>query len=256
MSSTLQKSLRIIECLALSDEPRGISETARELDLDKSAVQRVFQTLHATGYLEKVPGSTKYRLTLRLWELGAPIIERHEVRRLIHPILRFGANISGFTAFLTWADPPYVTYLDKVEGIHGRTYTAEPGRRVPIYRAASGKAILAFLPDIDLTELLDPNAPDAPENLPDPRNLEKELEEIRQRLYAVSESGTVQGVNSVAAPIWQGDCAPVGSVLLTADASKMPAAKFDEFGQTVMSMAEEATRALGGTPRGGVSLTR
>jgi len=253
MSTTLRKSLAILECLSHSDEPRGISEMARELNLDKSAVQRIFQTLHAEGYLEKVPGSSKYRLSLRLWELGAPIIERHDIRRQIHPILRFGANISGFTAFLTWADFPYVVYLDKVEGVHGRTYSAEPGRRVPIFRAASGKAILAFLPDVDVAALIASTKPDVGFRLPNAEELSEELVEIRNRMFAVSVSGTVQGVNSVAAPIWQDQGVPVGSVLLTADAMKMPAERFDEFGQIVMSMAEEATRALGGTIRGGVS---
>jgi IclR family transcriptional regulator, KDG regulon repressor len=249
MSTTLRKSLIILECLSQSDEPRGISETARELDMDKSAVQRIFQTLQAEGYLEKAPGSSKYRLTLRLWQLGAPIIERHDIRRQIHPILRFGANTSGFTAFLTWADFPSVLYLDKVEGIHGRTYSAEQGRRVPIYKAASGKAILAFLPDVNIPELL-ANSEGGDGNS---GALITELAEIRERLFAVSVSGTVQGVNSVAAPVWRTQGPPVGSVLLTADSSKMPESRFSEFGEIVMSMAEEATRALGGTIRGGVA---
>ena len=254
MSTTLLKSLTIVEYLARTDRPQGISETARALDLDKSAVQRVFQTLHGAGYLERVEGSSKYRLSLRLWELGAQIIGRHDIRRLVHPILRFGARLSGFTAFFTLADFPSVLYLDKVEGVHGRTYSAEPGHRVPIHWTASGKAVLAFLGDLDLDRLSDGPHAATEGRRPRPTDraaLAAELAEIRSQMYAVSESGSIQGVNSVAAPVWHAEAVPVGSVVLTAAASKMPAERFEEFGQTVISMADEATRSLGGTFRGG-----
>ena len=249
MSSTLRKSLRVIECLSRSDHPRGISDTARELEMDKSAVQRIFQTLQGEGYLEKAPNTSRYRLTLKLWELGSPLISRHELRRNVHPILRYGAKVSGFTAFFTWADFPEIVYLDKVEGIHGRTYTAEPGMRNPIWLTAGGKAVLGHLPASAIDELVDVTRtrPDLPP-IDDDRlaALKNELVEIQRRNFAASEGGTMPNINSVAAAVWHDNPEPVGSVILTADNVNMPAADFDSFGATVVSMAEEATRALGG----------
>ncbi len=249
MSSTLRKSLRVIECLSRSEHPRGISDMARELEMDKSAVQRIFQTLQSEGYLEKAPNTSRYRLTLKLWELGSPIIARHELRRHVHPILRYGAKVSGFTAFFTWADFPEIVYLDKVEGIHGRTYTAEPGQRNPVWLTAGGKAVLAQRPGDALKELADVirDRPDlTPIDAARLKALKGELADIRQRKFAISEGGTMPGINSVAAAVWHDQPEPVGSVVLTADNAAMPADNFDSFGATVISMAEEATRALGG----------
>ena len=121
--------------------------------MNKSAVQRIIATLKETGYVEKAPDTTKYRLTLSIWELGSHVVDQHQARRLIHPVLRFAAQSTGFTAFLAYLSFPFVVYLDKVEGAHGRVHTAEPGSRIPMTRTAAGKAILAFLPDSDLIEL-------------------------------------------------------------------------------------------------------
>ena len=81
MSTTIRKCLRVLESLALSENGRGISELSRELHLNKSAVQRIFRTLLEAGYVEKT--ASRYRPTLRIWELGSSVIARHEVQRLV-----------------------------------------------------------------------------------------------------------------------------------------------------------------------------
>lgn len=66
MSTTIRKGLRVIEYLAHAGGPRGISEIARRIGMNKSAVQRIISTLKETGYVEKAPDTAKYRLTLSI----------------------------------------------------------------------------------------------------------------------------------------------------------------------------------------------
>ncbi len=251
MSTTILKGLRVIEFLAHAKEPKGISELAREIEMNKSAVQRVVSTLSNAGYVEQAPGTSKYRLTLSIWELGSHVVDRHQARRLLHPILRFGAQSTGFTVFLSYLSFPFVVYLDKVEGAHGRSHTAEPGSRIPITLTAAGKAVLAFLPDEKL-QGLDQDHSDwtgyvnfAATPL---EALREEIETIRERRYAVSEGGMKQGVNSIAAPIWWREHQPYGSIVVTADQVNLSPERFSEIGARVVGMAEEATLALGGVP--------
>jgi len=249
MSSTVIKGLKVIEYLAHAKEAKGISEIAREISMNKSAVQRILNTLYASDYVEQAPGTSKYQLTLSIWELGSYVVERHQARRLLHPILRFGAQSTGFTAFLSYASFPFVVYLDKVEGAHGRAHSAEPGRRVPITRTAAGKAVLAFLPQEDLSKLdkewLDWTGYVRSEPI-SIDTIKAEIEDIRQRRYATSEGGLRPGVNSLAAPIWWRDERPYGSLVLTADEQNMPRDAFAEIGAKIVAMSEEATLALGG----------
>ncbi|MEQ8654869.1 MAG: IclR family transcriptional regulator [Kiloniellales bacterium] len=249
MSTTIRKGLQVLQYLAHAPAPQGMSEIARAIDLNKSAVQRILNTLHATDYVEKAPGTSKYQLTLSIWELGSHVVERHEARRLLHPILRFGAQNSGYTAFLAYRSFPFIVYLDKVEGTHGRPYSAEPGSRVPITTTAAGKAVLAYLPEEDIARLDEPHT-DWTGYLPfksgDISGLRAELAEVRRRRYATSAGGLKPGVNSVAAAIWWRETEPYGSLILTADEQKLTEERFEEVGAMVAGMADDATAALGG----------
>ena len=249
MSSTVLKGLKVIEYLAHARAARGISEIARDIGMDKSAVQRILNALSSAGYVEQAPDSSKYLLTLSIWELGSHVVERHEARRLVHPILRFGAQSTGYTVFLSYLSFPFVVYLDKVEGAHGRTYSAEPGSRVPITRTAAGKAVLAFLPDEDIATLAQERMDwtgYVRSEVKKPHEVQAEIEQIRRQRYATSEGGLKAGVNSVAAPIWWRDERPYGSIVLTADEKNLPSSDFAFVGTRVADMADEATRALGG----------
>lgn len=247
MSSTLAKGLRVLEALAASDSARGISEFARELKLDKSAVQRIFQTLTAEGYIEKDLSSSQYKPTLRLWELGSVVISRNETRRLVHPILRYAAKTSGLNVYFAWADFPDVIYLDKVEGEKGRPNSSDPGHRIPLHIAASGRAILAFLEPQQVTKLeksIDKSSEYDADYL---KRLRTDLKLIQQRLYASTERGSSSRINSVAAPVWgPASNVPMGSIVLTSDSATLPHSDFERTGALAVSTGEQATRMLGG----------
>jgi len=248
MSSTLAKGLRVLEALAASDSARGISEFARELKLDKSAVQRIFQTLAAEGYIEKDAGSSQYKPTLRLWELGSVVIGRNETRRLLHPILRYAAKTSGLTVYFAWADFPDVIYLDKVEGEKGRPNSSDPGHRIPLHVAASGRAILAFLDQQHLPKIEKAIEKQGEFEADYTKRLRADLKVIQQRLYACTERGSTSRINSVAAPVWgPASALPVGSIVLTSDSATLPHADFERIGALAVSTGEQATRMLGGS---------
>ncbi|WP_428249725.1 IclR family transcriptional regulator [Ferrovibrio sp.] len=244
MSTTLRKSLRILEVLATSEAPRGISELSREIKMNKSAVQRIFQTLADEGYIEKAPGTSRYKSTLRLWELGASVIAQNETRRLIRPILRYAAKVSSLTSYFAWADYPDIIYLDKVEGEKGRPNSSDPGQRSPMYAAASGRAILAFLETEKIAKVL--HQIEAGGDAGDYSNLAAECAMIRERHYATSERGSTSRISSVAAPVWGTGPLPVGSIVLTSDAATLPREDFDRVGLLAVSIAEQASRVLGG----------
>jgi len=243
VSTTLLKCLKVIETLAQSEEPRGISELAREVDLNKSAIQRIFKTLEQSGYVEKAGSSARYQLTLKIWQIGARVIERHDIRRQIHPILRYGAKASGLTLYFVIAEFPDAVYLDKVEGEKGRPQSSEPGRRVPMHLTASGKAILAFLPEPARDEIYRGVDVAAKRRA----KLDRELQQIRADHFSTSISGSIAGVNSVAAPVWGTRGEPIGSLCITGDAGVMPDGELAAFGQQAVALADQATRVIGGS---------
>ena len=249
MSTTILKGMQVMEYLAFTKEPKGISEIAIDIDMNKSAVQRILNTFLEAGYIERAKGSRKYQLTLSLWELGSYVVSRHEARRLIHPILRYGSQATGCTAFLTYISFPFVVYLDKVEGTHGRGNSSEPGLRIPITSTASGLASLAYLPSRMKTRIASPSCDwtgYVKFSAVEPESLHSTIKTIRKLGYSTSVSAVTRGVNAVAAPIWWQSDIPYGSIVLTANEKNMPESDFSNFGNKVLDMAEEATVALGG----------
>lgn len=250
MSQTFIKGLRVLEALAHSDAPRGLSELARGLDMNQSAVQRLLNSLVTAGYAEKVDATRKYQLTYSLWELGMRSIADNAARRRIHPTLRLGAHVTGLTCFFALAAPPFVIYLDRVEGVRGRPHSAEPGRKVAITATASGRAIVPYLPARARAALTRP-ATDWSGYVRFEGIAQDELDvmvrQIRRDRYAFSQSGVRKGMNSVAAPVWTNRPMPLGSIVLTASETELSAEDIPLYGARALELAEEATVSLGGT---------
>ena len=73
MNNTLVKGLQLLEVLARSREPQGVSDLATQLSLGKSNVHRLLQALVELGYVLKDETTAQYQVSLRLWELGAAV---------------------------------------------------------------------------------------------------------------------------------------------------------------------------------------
>src|SRR5437016_5187744 len=88
METTLVKGLKMLEAVARSDGPRGVSELARELGVTRSNAHRLLQTLSALGYVRHDVERGQYESTLRLFELGSGIVARLDLRTVAHPIMQ------------------------------------------------------------------------------------------------------------------------------------------------------------------------
>ena len=76
MDKAFIKGLRLLEALALSDQPRGVTDLARDLKFTKSNVHRLLATLQTQGFVRQVPPHSTYELTTKLWILGSHVIQR------------------------------------------------------------------------------------------------------------------------------------------------------------------------------------
>lgn len=249
MSQTLTKGLKVLEALAHSPDPRGLSELARSLDMNQSAVQRHLNALVAAGYAEQPKGSRKYQSTISLWELGMRSIADNSARRLLRPTLRLGAQATNYTCFFALLTFPFVTYFERVEGVRSQPHSAELGQKIPIPATASGKAMLPHLPQA-MREALARDSTDWSGHVPysgvPMEHLEQITMEVRNNRYAVSQGGVRKGRNSVAAPVWADGPVPFGSIVLTAGENELPPEAFPSVGAKVLELAEEATISLGG----------
>lgn len=140
------KGLNLLTALAQSKDTRALTSLANELELTKSNVHRMLKTLVDQGFAEQVGEKGHYRPTLRLWELGAQILARHDVVGIAREHMPLLAESTGETVHLSVLHGVEVVYLDKIEGTQAvRSYT-RVGARAPAWCVATGKALLAHHP--------------------------------------------------------------------------------------------------------------
>lgn len=241
MDSTTVKALVVIEALSLSEEPRGVAELSRQLGYSKSNTFRILSTLASQGYVRSHPETGRYSLTLKIWEQGVRVIDRQPVRRVAHAQLKMLFVQLNETVLLSVFDFPHVLYIDKMEGDYPVRASARVGWRAPAWRTASGKSLLAYQPDEVITKMVDDGLL-AQDSLP---AFKKELEEVRQRGFALSFNGSRPGVNSVSAPIWGPEALPVAALSVSGPAERFSPERMLGMSTSVMNAATRISESLG-----------
>ena len=209
MDSTTKKGFQLLELLAQSDEPRAVSDVARETGLTRSNVQRTLATLCELGYAEQDPASSRYYPSLRLWEMGIPVLSRNEVVRAARARLLALYNETGETTLLCLRQGDEIVYVNKLESQTPIRMSCAIGTRLPLHATATGRVIAAYLPDADRARICDA-APTQGKTA-----LAGELVAIRARGFAVSIGAYRRGVNSIAVPVHASADGVEASIALT-----------------------------------------
>jgi DNA-binding IclR family transcriptional regulator len=216
------RALGVLELLALSPEAARLSAVALALGLQKSTTHRILSTLTSLGYVEQVAETGCYRATLKLWELGASAINEHPVARVARPFLHELHRATGETVSLTMLAGDEVLYLDKIVSPRAIRFTTRVGSRVPAPLTAGGKVLLAHQRDPRAS--IKRSAARIERSRPlDVEALVRELEEVRERGYAISSYSP--GVISVAAPVMARDGRAAAALSVSAPVERVTAKK-------------------------------
>ncbi len=199
MDTTSVKALRALEWLCRRDTPTGVTEMSTALGMVKSNAHRVLTTLEAMGYAASLQDG-RYQATLKMWEVGSSVLDRLDVKQVAHPEMEALSKLSGETVHLSLLDGPDVVYIDKVESSQPVRAYSRIGGRAPGHTVATGKALLAFVDDLDalLPKRL---AEYTPLSIRDRDVLKKELESVRRQGYSINRGEWREGVCGVGAPI-------------------------------------------------------
>ncbi len=242
------RAARLLELIGDLGEG-GVSDLARRLGWTKSTVHRFASTLTRIGYLEQDAKTGRYRLGLRLFELGNSAIRARELRHQAVPILEALMQATQETVHLAVLDEARmeVVYVHKVEPPQAIRLYTEIGAHHPAYCAATGKAILAFLPEARRARLLQGATlrPATPRTIVDPDVLVTHLAEIRQRGYAVDDEEYREGVRGVAAPVFDHTGQVVAAVNVGGPASRLTPERITMLAPLVQQAASEIASNLG-----------
>jgi len=245
MDTTLLKGLKVLEALAASSAPRGVSELARALGLTKSNVHRTLQTLAAAGYVRPAALAGSYECTLKLFEMASGVVARIDVRQVADPFMQQLAKLTKETIHLSILDGLEVIYLNKIESPHPVRAYSSIGGRAPAHCVASGKALLAWQGDAVLQQLPAHLAAPTPRSLATREALLDELARIRRQGYAVNRGEWRETVGGLAAIVFDAAGAPAAAIGISGPLERLRPAAMRKYSQLVTEAALGLSRALG-----------
>ena len=198
---SIRKAFRILELLA-EESPRGVTEIASGLGLEKSGVSRLLKGLADLGYARADARRGQYNLGPRILRLARPYLEGDPLVREAQPLLRElarDAHASAHVAVIAEDDLVIVAKQPSPERIQVATWV---GGGTSLHASAMGKILLASLPERELGRFLGrPLERFTDRTLTDPRRLRKELDEVRRRGYSLESEEEHPGVGCIGAPV-------------------------------------------------------
>jgi DNA-binding IclR family transcriptional regulator len=200
------KAFAILDVLARRDEGLGLSELAAAAGLGKSTALGILAALEEVRAVERDPSTRRYTLGLQLFELGRAVDARLDLKDLARPILGRLMDKSRQSVFLGVRSGDHVTVLDVVESREDLKIAAPVGTRLPLLAGATGKALLACLPEADALALVRRKGLRryTPRSITEPDRYMEALAEVRRNGFAFDDEEYMPGVRAVASPILGG----------------------------------------------------
>lgn len=216
--ATVQSVARALDIIEFFTNPTELSLTdiADRMEISKSSVLAMINTLTIYGYLEKTPDK-KYRLGLRLFELGKQVESRMDYWEEARPFCReLAEKYQTSVHFATYTEGD-VVYIGRVESEDSVVAYSQVGKRAPMYCTGTGKVILAYLPE-EYTEkyvFSNPMEKLTENTITDHGEFLAELENIRRLGYSLERQEQKLGLECIAAPIFNYRGEPQFSLLLS-----------------------------------------
>ncbi|WP_340098694.1 IclR family transcriptional regulator [Salinibaculum salinum] len=194
------RTFRIVESLKQMDGAR-VTELARELDMANSTVHRHLQSLLENKYVVKK--GDVYHLGMRFLDIGDYVRNRREVFRLAEDKVNQLAEKTDERGEFLVEEYGEIVFVHREVGDNAVQADSHIGKRLPIHATSAGKAIMAFLPDERVSEIIEQKGLESyTENtITDEETLRDELEQIREDHVAFAQQEYIQQLNSVSVPI-------------------------------------------------------
>lgn len=244
--NSLARAVRILEAFG-HNEKMGVTEISKKLGLPKSSTHEIVSTLVTEGILEKDQNNSRYWLGVKLFELGNRARANLEIRKVATPFLKELNEYFDETVHLTILDSSEVLYVECFESTKRlRTYSVI-GVRAPLYCTAVGKAIMAFLPEEEILNIIkEKGLPRfTPNTITEKEHLMKELSKIREKGYAVDNMEHEEGVRCIGAPIRSHSGEVFASISLSGPSQRINLEKSSDAAGRIITAANEISRKMG-----------
>jgi DNA-binding IclR family transcriptional regulator len=193
------------------------------------------------GYV-MVDEDYNYSLGTKILGLARVVLDTMNLPKMAQPYLHELSQLSQETAFMSILDDTKILYIAKEEGPQVQAsqsfqMRSNVGTRLDLHSSGMGKAILANLPAEDRNH--------TDHTITDQAALNKELEQIHQRGYAIDNCEGDDWVRCVAAPVYDGGGHVLGAISIAGPAHRMTLEYIQQLSGDVIRVTRALSKQLG-----------
>lgn len=248
---SVRHAISVLRRLSASTDPLPAAALARSLGVPRSTMYHLLSVLVDEGLVVHLPEQHRYGLGVGVFELGSAYLRHGPLEHLASPLLARLVSEVGDTAHLGVLHGPELLYLLKVQSEHPTTLVTDVGVRMPAQLTASGRALLAHLPDPQVRAMF-PSAESfatrtghGPRNLPELRSV---LSAERKRGWSLEDGLITSEVACVAAAAFDHNSHPIAAVAVPFRRQSRPTETWPHLARHVVQATNALTQRLGGTP--------
>ncbi|MBI9015585.1 MAG: IclR family transcriptional regulator [Clostridiales bacterium] len=250
MKDIVQSVDRSLELLTvLSNYPRGISigDLSKNVNLAKSTVHRLLNTLVYKGFVKQNDIDNSYKLTFRLFELGSSIMKDNPLKDAAHLYLEELRNKTGEVVHLVVPDEASIIYIDKFDTNQTIRMHSTIGKRSAMYCTSVGKAILSTYSDERIKELWNQSEINklTEYTITDFDSFMDEIEKIRKLGYAEDNQENELQVRCFGAAIKDYSKETIGAISISTPMIRLTEEKIELFKMLVIEYSQRISKELG-----------
>jgi DNA-binding IclR family transcriptional regulator len=246
MLESADRVLRVLELFNAGERNLSLSEIADRMSLPKSSVHRLLSTLLAHGFIERDPSTRRYRLGIKLFEIGSLVIHERGLHAAAHPVVEELAVSTGETCHLAVLSGTDAVYVYKIDGASTIIMSSRVGGRAPCYCTSIGKVLVAWSGEEIFQQVVRGGFHAFTGNtIRDEGWFAAELERVRSDGYALDLEEYQPGLCCIAAPVRDHSGRVLATLGLAGPSSRLSEQRLRQLAAPLTTAAQALSRNLG-----------
>jgi len=242
---SLVKIMRVLDCFSTINRSLSLTELCAATGYPRSTTHRLVSSMRDVGLLDQERQRDRYRLGLKLFELGNVVLANMDLHREARRHVEALSQISGQVVHLALFDGRQAIV------IHRATATPEGGtpltliEAAPVHCTSVGKAVLAFQPSEVVDSVIDAGLKRfTDKTITNGKKLRTELSLIKKRGYAVDDGEHQPGLRCIGAPIHDSVGRVIAGISISGPAWKIPVTEVESLSKIVIHHAAQISANL------------
>ncbi len=246
---SLTKVVRVLDAFSTVDRALSLADIGQRTGFPKSTAHRLLAAMREAGLLDQDRERDRYRLGMKLFELGNIVLANMELHREARPFVDALTRQSGQAVHLAVFDGQRALVIHRADASPEKGQPTAMIEQAPVHCTSVGKVILAYQSEATVERVIAAGlARFTDSTITDPRVLREQLNEIRGRGYAIDEGEHQPGLRCVGAPIRDQSGRVVAAISITGPFWRLPQSEIDGLAKVAMHSANAISLALGYRP--------